>query len=260
MVAVCVAGYAGNSIPEVVRLRNASGSSFDVRMQNPSGTALAGETVHCLVVEEGAWQLPDGRLLEAQKYTSTVTDGRTAGWSGEAQSYSNSYTQPVVLGQVMSFNDSNWSVFWSNGGSRSSPPTASTLFAGKNVAEDTITVRADEEIGFVVIEAGNGSINGAAYEADLGADTVRGLVQTSVSYTFNQSFGSTPQVAIASQAAMDGNNGGWTLLRGASPLSPTTMTLGIDEDQIRDSERNHTTEQVAYFVVESNVSVVLSQP
>ena len=39
---------------------------------------------------------------------------------------------------------------------------------------------------------------------------------------------------------------------GNNPLSPSggTIDLVIDEDQLRDSERNHTTEQVAYFVID----------
>ncbi|MEM7113528.1 MAG: hypothetical protein AAF614_13910, partial [Chloroflexota bacterium] len=59
MVAVCSATYSNNSKPFVVRLRNVdSGSSFDLRLQNPSNHGLNNETVHCLVIEEGAYTLP----------------------------------------------------------------------------------------------------------------------------------------------------------------------------------------------------------
>ena len=56
-------------------------------------------------------------------------------------------------------------------------------------------------------------------------------------------------------AAMDGGNGGWAYLFGASPLSATSMDLVIDEDTIADTERNHTPEQVFYLVFESAVVV-----
>ncbi|MHC4400846.1 MAG: hypothetical protein ACYTG0_14310 [Planctomycetota bacterium] len=58
------------------------------------------------------------------------------------------------------------------------------------------------------------------------------------------------KAAVASQVAMDGGNGGWAVLYGSDPITPTgsTLKLAIDEDQAKDSERKHTTEQVASFV------------
>lgn len=55
------------------------------------------------------------------------------------------------------------------------------------------------------------------------------------------------------RAAMDGGNGGWAYLYGASPITPTTLYLAVDEDQTNDSERRHTTEQVGYVVFESAI-------
>ena len=49
---------------------------------------------------------------------------------------------------------------------------------------------------------------------------------------------------------MDGNDGAWPLLYGASPVSSSDLDLAVDEDQISGSERSHTTEQVAYIVFE----------
>ena len=79
-------------------------------------------------------------------------------------------------------------------------------------------------------------------------------------YTFSQSFGATPAVAVAMQSAMDGSHGAWAVLFGASPLSATQLDLALDEDQINDAERNHTTEQVAYVVFEQNVNLTISAP
>jgi hypothetical protein len=60
------------------------------------------------------------------------------------------------------------------------------------------------------------------------------------------------KTAIASQAGMDGGNGGWAVLYGSDPITPTggTLNLAIDEDQSNDTERKHTTEQVAYFIID----------
>jgi uncharacterized repeat protein (TIGR01451 family) len=233
-------------------VRNASGSSFEVRIQNPHASNpdvnLAAETVHYLVMEEGDYTLPDGRRIEAQKCNSTVTD-RSGSWSGQTQSYLQTYSNPVILGQVMSYNDSDWSAFWDRGQSRQQPPNSTNLRTGKMVGQDSDTTRSNETVGFIVIEQGNGTIDGVAYEARLGADNVRGVGNSPpYDYTFVQPFGSTPQVAVISQAAMDGNDGGWAVLYGASPLSSNQISLAVDEDQIGDSERAHTTEQVAYLV------------
>lgn len=239
--------YAANTVPVVTRISNVGASSFDVRIQNPSLGVVATDTVDYLVVEEGVWTV-DGVAVEAFTYNSTVTDENNS-WVGEAQGYGQTYADPVVLGQVMSENDAGWSVFWNQGASRNSPPSSSALRTGKTVCEDSDTTRADETIGVVVIEAGHGTLGGVEYEAALGADSVRGIGNNPpFTYTFGTSFATTPAVAVVTMAGVDGGNGGWAYSYGASPLSANTLDLAIDEDQLNDSERNHTPEQVGYVV------------
>ncbi len=253
-VVVCTANYTDNTTPIVTRISNVTASSFDVRLQNPSNGVVATEIVNCLVVEEGTWTI-DGVNIEAQTYLSTVTDENNS-WVAQAQTYSQSYNSPVVLGQVMSENDANWSVFWCQGTSRSNPPIASALRTGKTVCEDSTVTRANETIGFIVIEASSGTIGGVAFEAALGADTVLGVTNSPpYTYTFNAAFSSAPQIAVVTQAAMDGGNGGWAQTHGATMTSATSMFLSIDEDQVKDSERNHTSEQVGYIVFETTVVI-----
>ena len=67
-------------------------------------------------------------------------------------------------------------------------------------------------------------------------------------------------MGIATQAIVHGTDGGWAVLYGPTPLSPTSMQLAIDEDQIKDSERRHTDERVAVLVFEEAVSLELSAP
>lgn len=187
--------------------------------------------------------------MEAVKYTSTVTGAKNA-WTAENRSYQNSYTNPVVVGQVMSANDASWSTFWCHGSSRTNPPNAGNLNVGKQVAEDLNTTRANETVGYIVIESGNGTINGVNYSAGVGSDIVRGTGNTSVGYDYSLSGLSSASAAAASLAGLDGGDGGWAVLYGASPMSATTLTLAVDEDQLSNSERNHTTEQVGYIVFE----------
>ncbi len=252
-VVVCSANRATNAVPVVARVSNITADSFDVRLQNPSGNAVSAETVSYLVVEAGAWII-DGRAIEAQTYLSTVTDTRNT-WVGQSQSYLHNYADPVVVGQVMTENDAGWSVFWCQGSSRLNPPSSTALVTGKMVGEDPDTVRADERIGFIVFETGHGVMGDVEFEAILGGDTVRGPDNgPPFTYTFATPFATTPETVVASMAGMDGNNGGWSLTDGASPLTATTVDLVIDEDQVLDAERSHTHEQVSVIAFERDVS------
>ena len=247
MVVVAVANYDDTSGPVAVRIQNASGSSFDVRVDAAGGATPSGLDVHYMVVEEGVYTVAqDGVKMEAVKYLSTVTDENNS-WTGQPQTYSNTYTSPVVLGQVMTYADPMFSTFWCFGSSRTAPPNGSNLNTGKSVAEDPDNTRADETVGYIVIETGSGTINGIDYTTALGGDSIRGIT-SSPPYDYSISGLSSPDVAIATLAAMDGNNGGWALLYGSNPLTSTTLGLAIDEDQAGDSERSHTTEQVGYIV------------
>jgi hypothetical protein len=249
-VVVCSAQYDNNTTPIVVRVSNAIPTSFDVRLQNPSGGAVTAENVDCLVVEEGVWTI-DGIDIEAQTYLSTVTD-EDNNWPGEAQSYGGSYTSPVVLGQVMTENDPAWSVFRDRGSTRQSPPSATVLWAGKTVCEDSDVTRADETVGFIVIEAGHGAIGGVEFEAGVGARTIRGATQAApYSYTFDTSFASAPGVAVTTMAGVNGRHGVWSQIHGSTRATATTLFLSVDEDQINDSERNHQRERVGYVAFEA---------
>ena len=92
------------------------------------------------------------------------------------------------------------------------------------------------------------------FEALVGADTVAGVTNSPpYTYTFDTSFSSAPTGAVTTMAGMDGGNGGWAYVHGSTMATTTTLYLSIDEDQIGDTERNHTTEQVGYVVFESAV-------
>ena len=145
-----------------------------------------------------------------------------------------------------------------------STPTSTTATAagsGKTVAArgihgaDSDTTRADDTIGYVVVEAGNSTINEVGIYAAVGSDIVRGP-DNSPPYTYPVSGLPTVETAVASQAAMDGGNGSWAALYSPTPLTLTELRLMVDEDQAKDSERKHTTEQVAYIVFDPPVDGV----
>ena len=73
----------------------------------------------------------------------------------------------------------------------------------------------------MVIESGSGTIDTIDYVAALGSDTVRGM-SNAPPYSYSLSNLSAVFTAISSQAAMDGGDGGWAVLYGSVPVTPTT--------------------------------------
>jgi len=252
-VVVCTVQYNANTTPVVARVANVTATSFDVWLQNPSNGPVQVDNVNYLVVEEGAWTV-NGVNLEARTYASTVTDENDS-WSGEFPGMLQTYTTPVVVGQVMSANDPEWSVFWTSGRFRSTSPACCVVRdfrTGKTVNEDPNTTRADETVGFVIFEAGHGSIGGVEFEAAVGAKSVQGATQSApYLYTFNTAFASAPQVVVATTAGPDNSSGPWAQTHGPTQATSTTLFLSADEDQTADPERNHGAESVSYIVFEA---------
>ena len=232
--------------PIVTRVRNVTEDSFEMRVQSAGGTLSQGVTVYWVAVEEGVYTVAqDSIALEAHRVSSAATANRN-NWAMEARTYAQPYSNPVVLGQVMSQNDSDWSVFWSASSFRTSPADSSGITAGLHVGEDTDTDRASETIGYIVLEAGSGSIQGLDYEAGVGSDILRAAENDPAGYSYTHSLASA-DAAIVSAAGMDGGDGGWPVLY-AGGVSSTDLTLIFDEDISGDSERAHTTEQAAYWI------------
>ena len=262
MVVVATPVYAETSVPLVVRISNVTERQFDIRVQRADGkdAEVDAVDVHYLVAEEGVYNLQDhGIKMEAARFISKVTD-RSGSWRGESRDYQQSYSHPVILGQVMSNQDERFSVFWSRGKKRAVPADSESLRLGKHIGEDTDRQRANETIGYIVIEEGVGQTEGFDYQAGRGSDTILGMDQAAGEGQNPRSYSidlDNPSVAIASQTAMDGSNGGWAVLygqnygqsHGQNLLQHMSVELVIDEDQIKDTERWHTTEQVDFIVL-----------
>lgn len=246
-------------VPVVTRLRNVTSSSFEVRIQGAGGEDPVGVPVHWVAVEEGTYTAEeDGVRMEARTFISEKTAGKYNNWELEAHTYNQSYTDPVVIGQVMSYNDADFSVFWSSNGNRTSPASSSSLRAGKQVSGDPNVSRNDEVIGMIIIESGAGSWDGVTWQAGVGSDIVEGIENdaSGFEYTINVRLANA---AVLSVAGMDGGDGGWPVLVGDSPVGDTHVTLAFDEDQVDDVERLHTTEQVAYFVIGQEPDLIIEK-
>jgi PKD repeat protein len=248
MVVVAAVNYRTAEDTAVVRIRNATGNSFEMMIQNPMEIEIVGGyDVHYVVVEEGIYNVAEhGIKMEAILDTSSKT-ARKGKWVTEKRVYQNIYANPVVVGQVMTYNDEDWSVFWASSKKRGNPPDH-RLYAGKHVGEDRDKTRADETIGYIVVEAGEGIINNIPFVAGVGPNIVRGYDNSSAGYLYNFTELTTANVAVVSSAGMNGGDGGWPVLLSLTPLTPTSLKLIIDEDQLRDDERLHGKEQVAFII------------
>ncbi len=247
MVVIATVAYTGEDAPAVTRVRNAAGSSFEVMVQNPSGATLEDYTVHYLVVEAGVYTaVEDGVQMEAGRFTSDIT-AHTASWTATSVGYKQQYSNPVVLGQVMTFNDPRWSVFFSHGLLVSSPPGPISLFMGKHVGEDPDVERNAESVGYIVFESGIGRTNGFNLQAFLSADLTEGIEDgTPFSYPHDME---DEGFVLLSQAAMDGFNGSWSVLWEDGWFEDGEVRIAVDEDQVGDEERQHTTEQVGIVIL-----------
>ncbi len=245
MVIVATARYTETAEPMVARIRNAIGDGFEVRLQSASAAPIAGSfDVDYIVMEAGTYDGGAGRF-EAAKYLSSLTDENNS-WVGEARNYGQTYVQPVVVGQIMSASDAGFSAFWASDGVVGNPPSPTTLHTGLHVAEDPQASRQSEVVGYMVFEAGTGNLGGFDYQAGLGANTVAGITDAAP-YTYGLLLDANR--AVLSSAGMNGGNGGWPILYGSDAVQGSTINLAIDEDTLGDTERAHTTEQVAFVAI-----------
>ncbi len=239
----------GDADAVVCRVNNLDSTHAQIRLQQPGGASLgAAETVYWVVAETGVYDYPDVKF-EAFTYLSTNTYSKAAGYAGDAQSYSQSYTNPIVMGQVQTYNDTNWSVFFSHGAATNSPPDSTNLYTGKHIGEDTTTARNNETLGVIIFEQKHGTLDGTEFEAAMGGQTIDRIDDAPPqTYSFLAPFATTPSIAATSVAGVNGQDGPKSALYGANPLSTTNVNLTIMEDEIGDTEQTGVMEYVPYVV------------
>lgn len=166
--------------PAVPRIHSVLSDSFTVYLQNPGDLSVpTAAEVHYIVLEAGAHTLPGGVSVEAGVLNGFTGVNRSGDWDSNEMveiSPTHAYTNPVVLGQVMSVNDAAWQVFWSSNGSRTTPATSTDIYIGRHVGGDSLQTRVAEDIGYLIIEEISMAFtNGVEYAAQVGADNIEGV-------------------------------------------------------------------------------------
>lgn len=261
MVVVATPNYTSSNVPMVARIGNITANTFDIKIYNPDDPTSTTTTcdIYYIVVEAGQYtEASHGVKFEAGTINSSITC-KKGSWGNTTQiNPLNSYSNPVVFGQMMETSDMTWGAFWACDGNQGNPPDNARIEIGIHVGEDNVPNPDDKEIGYIIFEAGsdeflaNGGKN-IKFVADVGGDNIEGYDKPKY-YTFSGGFLAEAEAAILSAAGMDGGDGGWPILYGANPITTSSIYLTFDEDQVGDSERNHTTEQVAYIVLDSEVT------
>ncbi|OVE81730.1 hypothetical protein BVY04_02760 [bacterium M21] len=251
MVVVCTPVNDSNIGPLAVRVKGTTGSSFQIQLTHSStDTTPQALMVHYMVIEEGNYTVAEhGIKMEAVKYSSSQFAGKGRWGTVDAQSYINSYSNPVVVGQVQTANDMRYQAFWARGASQSASPSATVLNVGRHIGEDLDKVRLDEEVGYVVFESGNAIANGISLVAGIGSDSIKGVDNGSYSYAISGL--TSPDTAILAASGMDGGDGGFPILTGTTPVTASAIALTFEEDVLKDTERKHTAESVAYVVFDT---------
>ena len=227
--------------PLNVRVSDVDGTGFTLQLQEPNylDGATAGELVTYMVVEAGTHVLPDGTLLEA----GTLESDKLSSQGFESVAFDAAFDgAPVALGQVQTDNG---------------PDFVTTRQRDADADGFEITMQEEElrndgshvseTLGWVAIEAGNGT----AGEVDWQAGSIAGVTEAVT--TASLGAGMNDAYALAALSSFNGPDPAWVSGndpqngRDGGPPSPG-LEISVEEDTSQDAEIRHNAETVDYFV------------
>ncbi len=231
---VVVAKPAGNSDtdPCVVQIRNVDRSGFEVRLENWDYLAYehGSEMVGFIVMERGSFVLPNGMLVEAGYFDSNMTT------SYESVAFAETFNQvPVVAASMISVNEDT--------------PVAGRL---QNISVSGFNFRMQEQevnsqvhdfetIAYIAWEPGSGLVDDLLFKVGQTGDSV---THAWFAVDFNDTFVDAP-VLLADMQTTDG--GDTSNLR-YDALTAAGVNIKVSEEQSRDSEVAHITENIGFMV------------
>jgi len=235
-VVVLAASSYNDQDPVVIRVRNVTGNSFEVRIQewNYLDGEHALEKTGYIVFESGSYELPGGTRVEAGRFTASAVSGfDTVQFK---QSFS---TVPVVIAATTTSNESDAVAM-----------RLRNITTGKfdyRIQEQEINNQqhASEQAGYVAWEPSAGSLEDLVFEIGRTSNSVTHAFQA---LNFYESFSSLPVFL----AAMQTTDGGDTATVRCQNKQADGIEIKVEEEQSRDTETNHTTEVIGYMVFMAN--------
>lgn len=242
MVVIATPNYDLSIGPVVTRVRVVNQNTFQIKVQRADNSSdpVFGVTVHYIVASVGVYPgVNGGPKMEVRKVMSQTVD-KAGSWVGQNVGYLSTYVNPVVVGQVMSYNDAQFSTFWARGASANLAPNSSSLYVGKHVGEDPKFKRKSEILGFIVFEGSQlaSEWDGRMVRAGVGDATLKGMGDHMDRQAYNPLAGGSTSIAILSPAGMQNPNGGWGVLYGQHPVAKDRLQIVMDEDMKLDDERS----------------------
>jgi hypothetical protein len=237
-------GGSGNR-PAAAIITATSTSSFTVRIQEPDDEAdtHGTELVSYIVMERGAYQLPDGRRVDVgTKRTTQYYGNAVAGTSDDTCSFTQTFTSaPVVLSALQTNNNTGTPDFLT---AASSLVTTNDFACAIEVPDGVTTAPGGAEtIGWIAIESGAFGNNGIALIASTTPTSITGWTDTPwYDYAWTSEYFTSGPGIVATKQTRNGAEGGWVRYDNEDADS---AQFAIDEAD--GANRTHTGEQVGYL-------------
>ena len=218
--------------PAVVRIGNVDATGFEIRVQEWDylDGIHAEETVGYMVMERGAYILPDGTMVEAGTFDTNMTS--SFGWVDFSQTFRNA---PVVITAVSSYQEADAVT------TRVRNISINDFEFRMQEQESNSQSHTTETISYIAWEPSSGTLGDLTFEVEKTDNVITDDWRTIV---YNETF-TNPPVFLADMQTTDGGDT-------ANLRWQNKDFYGIDvkiaEEQSRDSETYHTTEVVGYMV------------
>ena len=222
--------------PVNVRISTISGDTLNLQLQEPDNLdgSHIDETVNYMVVEAGAWIMPDGTILEA----GTLNANQLTTQGFESVAFNAAFDEaPVVLSHVQTFNGGAFvSTRQRNIDANGFEVTMQEEQAGNSGGHTT------ERLGWVAIEPGSGAPDGINWNAS----STTGVTDGNAAISLGTSMPNGAHV-IAVLSSFSGKDPAWARGNGSTD---TTFNVSLEEDTSVDSETDHMAETVDHFAFE----------
>ncbi len=255
-----------NDLTLVPRVRNVTSTTFQIGMQSPCENAgsidppagpcppvggWVSEDLDYWVMEEGAWEFPDGQEVEADIENTSVVRAGAGGNSGATNQVNLTHTYAtsgvIIYHTVNTFNDPSFITSTATrDDSVGNPPTPTPADNDFSLVLEGMEVNSThgaEDIGWIAMETSSGTNAGFSYDAGRTGEDVD---RHSDGCFARGPTGITTENIISNVNTMNGNNG--SEVRFCSPGSPGRINVHMDEDQVNDDERTGIPEAVTWFV------------
>ena len=224
------------SDPAIARITEIQDDSFSVYVQEAEymDGEHSRESLSYMVLEAGAWELPDGTILEVGSVDTNSTT--TSSWSN-IDFASDFLTTPAILSQVQTNNDTEFV--------RTRQKSSSMDGFELSLEEEELlksSGHGTETVGWLAIETGSGEWDGLEYEV---GRTGRNINDTWDTIDFQQSFEEAPNLLASLSSFRGGDSAG---LRYTN-LGSSSVQLKVEEDQSLDLETFHTKEAVDFLAI-----------